>query len=175
MYVLCSTRESEARRRKVHALKLLLNIIGKSVPFWRSSLGTVVLLRRFICPSLMACLITDNTAFFRLVLQIYTLLWENFKDQLAIELGIWLDQLLIPLLDSPYCNIDQKKDILDLFIQLFKPPEAIIELFYNFDNQTKQNWHIYARYHLSYHTILSFLFMVFSHHYVHVNGIGWLH
>jgi hypothetical protein len=82
-----STRESEARRRKVHALKLLLSIISKSVPFWRSSLGSVVLLRRFVVPSLMSCLITDNTAFFRLVLQIYTVLWENFKDQLATELG----------------------------------------------------------------------------------------
>ena len=98
------------------------------------------MVRRFVTPSLLSAAVTDVGAMFRLMLQTFSILWENYRPHLMvrartrhlcsyrpqlqphqIELGVILDNLFIGLLESAHSTPDQKKDILDVFFYIFGP------------------------------------------------------
>jgi len=136
--------KSEQIKRKTHALRLLFYILHHGVHFFRATPGGQLLVRRFLCPALMSVCVTDSALLWRLLLQTFTVLYEQYRSFLMIELGAWFDHVLLPLLESPWASFELKKDILDMWQHILSRPEALVQLFYNYDNSHK-NWNIFER------------------------------
>ena len=107
-------RKSEIVKRKVRGLRLLLHLLQHVPHAYRCTRGGVMLLRRFVCPSLLTACITDVPVVFRLVLTIFRYLYDaTYRCHLLIELGTLVDMMFLPLLESTHCTIQQKRDIVD--------------------------------------------------------------
>lgn len=148
-YASFNLKKSEKIKRKAHALQLLLHLLKTSGDFYSGGgVGPApamplsveeLLLRRFICSALVDCCVTDVPSIFRLNLQIFILLWSKFRDDLMVELGVFLDYVFVGLLESPSCTTQQKADILDALLRIFSDPAATINLFYNYDNDHRSS------------------------------------
>jgi Sec7 domain/Mon2/Sec7/BIG1-like, HUS domain/FYVE zinc finger len=141
-------KKSEKVKRKGHALMQLYHVLKVSGPFFNGG-STVpapgvpltpqeIVLRRFICSSLVSCCVTDMLEYFRMLLQIFVLLWTRFRHLLMMELRVFLDYIFLGLLQMPLCSSDQKRDIIDALIRMFSDPDSVIYLFYNYDNDHRR-------------------------------------
>lgn len=137
-------KKSERVKRKLHAVGLLLHLLEKGRYFFHSRLGSVYLIRRFVCSSLMVCGVTDVSLLFKDVLKAFVVLYQHYQDILLWELGVFLDHIFLKLLDHPLTNLEIKKDIIDVFLTVFDSPQTIVNLFYNYDNRHKA-WPIFEK------------------------------
>ena len=138
-------RDSETLRRKQQALRLLLNVVHHSRSYFRLHLSSSLLLRRFVMPSLMTATVTDNMPIFRLILQLLSLLHERYQSEAMIELGAFLDLIFLPYLEAAHCSVLQKVAIIEVLqLSVLKTAGQVIELYYNYDNSSK-NWPVFER------------------------------
>ena len=138
-------RKSECVKRKVRGLRLLLHLLQRVPHAYRCTRGGVMLLRRFVCPSLLTACITDVPVVFRLVLTIFRLLYHaTYRCHLLIELGTLVDMMFLPLLESTHCTIQQKRDIVDTIAHCCGDSQQVVALYYNFDNRVP-TWPIFER------------------------------
>ena len=129
-------RKSEIVKRKVRGLRLLLHLLQHVPHAYRCTRGGVMLLRRFVCPSLLTACITDVPIVFRLVLTIFRHLYDAaYRCHLLIELGALVDMMFLPLLESTHCTIQQKRDIVDTIAHCCGSSQQVVALYYNFDNR----------------------------------------
>eukprot|EP00457_Paulinella_chromatophora_P000780 gb/GEZN01000780.1/.p1 GENE.gb/GEZN01000780.1/~~gb/GEZN01000780.1/.p1 ORF type:complete len:1153 (-),score=168.85 gb/GEZN01000780.1/:253-3216(-) len=135
---------SEIVKRKQNGLNLLLVVIKRSGAFFRTTPELVLLLRCFILPALVDACYTDDNAIFSLVLQTFIVLWHNFKGVLLIELGVLMDNVFLPILENRFTPLTRKKDIIDVFLHILKSPEAVVMVYYNYDNSFP-SWPLYER------------------------------
>eukprot|EP00808_Paulinella_micropora_P007970 g9225.t1 len=135
---------SEVIKRKQSGMNLLLVVLKRSGAFFRSSPELVLLLRCFILPALVDACYTDDNANFSLVLQTFIVLWHNFKGVLLMELGVLMDNIFLPILENRFSPITRKKDIIDVFLHILKSPEAVVMLYYNYDNSFP-SWPLFER------------------------------
>jgi len=144
--------KSETLKRKTHALRLVFYVLHHGVYFFRSTPGGEMLVRRFVCPALMSCCVTDSNLLWRLLLQTFTVLYDQYRSILLIELGVFFDHICLNLLESSSTPFDLKKDILDYFAHILArtpgPPSNLVGLFYNYDNNNhfKNSWKIFERF-----------------------------
>lgn len=135
--------KSERVKRKAHALDLLTHLLEKGRYFFHSCLGSSsYLIRRFVCSSLLVAGVTDVSFVFQNVLKAFLVLCQHYQDMLITELGVFVDHIFLKLLDHPYTTLDQKKMIVDVFLLVFEKPQAVINLYYNYDNRRK-SWPIF--------------------------------
>jgi hypothetical protein len=57
--------------------------------------------------------------------------------ELMAEMGIFLDRVLLQLLEAPSCSPEQKKEIIGIFAHILQSPKALVNLFYNYDADYK--------------------------------------
>ena len=129
---------------QVRGLRVLLQLLQCAPSVFRCSRGGVMLLRRFVCPSLLTACITDVPAVFRLVLSVFLHLYDEYRAHLLIELGTLIELMFIPLLESPHCTVAQKRDIVDVLAHCLATSQQVVELYYNFDNQ-RPTWKVFER------------------------------
>ena len=138
-------RKSEIVKRKIRGLRLLLHLLQRVPHAYRSTRGGVMLLRRFVCPSLLTACITDVPVVFRLVLSIFRYLYDaSYRQHLLIELGTLVDMMFLPLLESTHCTIQQKRDIVDSLAHCCANSQQVVALYYNFDNRIP-TWPLFER------------------------------
>jgi hypothetical protein len=53
------------------------------------------------------------------------------------EMGIFMDRVLILLLETPSCSAEQKKEIIGIFAHIMLSPKAMVNVFYNYDTDYK--------------------------------------
>ena len=138
-------KKSEIVKRKVRGLRLLLHLLQRAPHAYRCTRSGVMLLRRFVCPSLLTACITDVPVVFRLVLTIFRHLYDAaYRCHLLIELGTLVDMMFLPLLESTHCTIQQKRDIVDTIAHCCGSSQQVVALFYSYDNRVP-TWPIFER------------------------------
>eukprot|EP00474_Spongospora_subterranea_P004651 CRZ05109.1 hypothetical protein [Spongospora subterranea] len=131
--------KSESIMRKIHALTLILRIISHSSAVeLMTPRGPLLILRRFVCVSLLESCATVVPAIFKLVLSLFTELWQRYKHLLKTELGIIMDAVLLGMIQSGHCWPEQKIDLIEAIAQLFPTPSSLVDLFYNYDNDIQR-------------------------------------
>jgi hypothetical protein len=136
-------RKSEALKRRLHALTLLLHVVRTCGSFFRSTPGTIMLLRRFVMTSLIQVLKTPHSATWRVALQIFSALRSSCEDLIMIEQGLLIQKVFLRALDSELTPISIKKDIVDVFFSIFATPEDLVHVYYNYDNHGKA-WPVFT-------------------------------
>ncbi|ETO31157.1 hypothetical protein RFI_05961, partial [Reticulomyxa filosa] len=89
----------------------------------------LVILRRLIFTSFLHSAITHVPAVFKTMFQLHEILWHSYRSLLKFEIGVLLDTGMPP----------QKVDLLDGLTQMFINKSALIDIFYNYDNDVI-NW-----------------------------------
>eukprot|EP01083_Nonionella_stella_P038841 105598_1 len=132
------TAKSETIKRRIHGMKLLSIFLSKSSHIYKTMDSTdpiqLILLRRVIFTSFVFNAITPIPALFKKMLTILKILWSSYRTHLKFEIGVLLDIGIIGLLQSKYCTSPQKIDLLRGLLEIFQNRGALINIFYNFDN-----------------------------------------
>jgi hypothetical protein len=126
---------SEAAKRRVHALNLLLHVLQRSEGFFKSNKACIGVLRRVVVPAVVQCCGChwEAPAVFRAALQVFVHLFQVFHDELVLELGVVLEGVLVPLLASNVVAIDTKRDVLEMVAHLLSGPSALVSLYATYD------------------------------------------
>lgn len=138
--------KSEAIKRKAHSLRLLLHLLQRSGYYFRFTTSSLFLLRRCVVPNLLVAAVTELPAVQRVLLQLFTLLWEHYRPYLLMELGVMIDSMFFHQLLSSAPSHPQslqlwfecKKDVLDCLFHLCRSPLSCASLFAHYDQHTDQ-------------------------------------
>lgn len=106
------------------------------------------IIRRFVCPMITSSCSIADPAVFRQALSLVSVLWNNYRRHLKIELAIVFETLLLRILRSQNssCAAQQASIIMEL-TPWFQLPHNMIEMFLNFDmdRQYVQHWKIFEQ------------------------------
>ena len=152
------TAKSETIKRRIHGMKLLSVFLSKSSHNFNDKNGvmatydessakttiSLILLRRVVFTSFVHNAITPIPALFKKMLSIFKILWTSYRINLKFEIGVLLDIGIIGLLQSKYCTAPQKIDLLRGLLEIFQNRGALINIFYNYDNDI-DHWPICAK------------------------------
>ncbi|ETO20671.1 hypothetical protein RFI_16546 [Reticulomyxa filosa] len=99
----------------------------------------LIILRRMIFTSFLHSAITHVPVVFKTMFQLHEILWHSYRSCLKFEIGVLLDTGMVGFLCSSFCSPPQKVDLLDGLTQMFINKSALIDIFYNYDNDII-NW-----------------------------------
>jgi len=122
-----------ALQSKVLSLELLLSILERAGPTFRSSEKFVYLVRNHLCTSLLKNATSSNTAIVGLSLRIFIAMTAHFKDSLKAELEVFVSNIFLKLLESENSSFEHKLLVLEVFQNLCQDPRLLIEIFLNYD------------------------------------------
>jgi len=138
------TAKSETIKRRIHGMKLLSVFLAQSEHYVHDSPLPTLLLRRVVFTSFVYNAITPIPALFKKMMAIFKILWSSYRTVLKFEIGVLLDLGIIGLLQSKWCTSPQKIDLLRGLLDIFQNRGALINIFYNFDNDTT-HWPICSK------------------------------
>ena len=138
------SKKSETLKRKHHALNILMHLSQHSGSFFSATAGNILLLRRFILPTLIRALRVDYHPIIDAVLQIFIVLHEKFEEFIMIEQGIIFEEIFFPWLKSDHISFEYKRDIIDIINKILLKPKDVITFFYNYDNRA-DGWPLFER------------------------------
>lgn len=120
-------------RSKRMALELVLAMLQHCGPVFRSSTPFITALKRLLCVSLIRNSVSPIQKIFGLSLQIFVILITNFKEHLRNEIGVFIEQIFLRILESGNSTYLHKQRVLQVFDKLCTDATTALELFLNFD------------------------------------------
>ena len=87
-------------KSKLLSLELILAVIDNPGSQFASRKDFVDVIRSNLCESLIKNSVSQDKTIFALTLSIFLSLVTNFKDHLKYEIGVFLEQIFLPILES---------------------------------------------------------------------------
>eukprot|EP00930_Biecheleria_cincta_P093702 TRINITY_DN8420_c0_g1_i1.p1 TRINITY_DN8420_c0_g1~~TRINITY_DN8420_c0_g1_i1.p1 ORF type:complete len:1819 (+),score=462.05 TRINITY_DN8420_c0_g1_i1:712-5457(+) len=125
--------QQKMMRSKKISLELILDMLANCGPVCRSSQQFVELLKKMLCESLIKNSVSPVPKIFALSLQIFVTLIANFKEHLRNEIGVFVDQIFLKILESGNSAFTHKSKVLQVFYKICTDATTALELFLNFD------------------------------------------
>jgi len=125
--------DSKLVRSKRLALELVLSMLQNCGPVFRSSEPFIGVLKNHLCHSLIKNSVSSIPRIFGLSLQIFVMLITNFKEHLRTEIGVFIEQIFLRILESGNSTYQHKQRVLQVFYRLCTDASTALELFLNFD------------------------------------------
>ncbi len=114
-----SSSNMDARfARKMLSLELLLSLIERSGPAFRTSDRFVTAVTRMLCGSILKNCTSNETPVVELSLRIFLVLCRDFKKCLKAEIEIFITKIFLKILLSPLSPYEHKALVLDLVCTL---------------------------------------------------------
>jgi len=120
-------------RSKRLSLELVLSMLQNCGPVFRSSERFISVLKQLLCQSLIKNSVSSIPKIFSLSLQIFVMLITSFKDHLKNEIGVFIEQIFLRILQSGNSTYQHKHRVLQVFNKLCTDAATALELFLNFD------------------------------------------
>ena len=133
MKKLPENKDDVAVRSKALALELLLSVIEKSGPLFRSHPRFLALIKDKLVRSLTQNCVSPIEPVYKMAAPMFTALVERFKPQLKHEIGVILNNIFLSMIKSPMSSYMQKSTAIVILTKLCKDPQTLVELFLNFD------------------------------------------
>jgi brefeldin A-inhibited guanine nucleotide-exchange protein len=95
-------------KSKILSLELILAVVDNPGPIFSSRKEFVDIIRSNLCESLIKNSISQDKTIFALSLSIFLALANNFKDHLKYEIGVFLEQIFLKILDSEHSSYHHK-------------------------------------------------------------------
>lgn len=127
------TTDTRIVRSKRLSLELVLSMLQNCGPVFRSSDRFIQVLKEQLCVSLIKNSVSPMPKIFGLSLQIFVMLITNFKDNLKSEIGVFIEQIFLKILESGNSTYQHKHRVLQVFYKLCTDASTALELFLNFD------------------------------------------
>jgi brefeldin A-inhibited guanine nucleotide-exchange protein len=125
--------DSRIVRSKRLSLELVLGMLQNCGPVFRSSISFINEIKKLLCISLIKNSVSSIPKIFGLSLRIFVMLITNFKDHLKTEIGVFIEQIFLRILESGNSTFYHKNHVLQVFYKLCTDASTALELVLNFD------------------------------------------
>ncbi|WVQ80563.1 hypothetical protein IAT38_002668 [Cryptococcus sp. DSM 104549] len=148
---------SHAMRSKLLSLHLVLTILKSHADMFinplicipsNSSLEMTPFLqatKQYLCLSLSRNALSPVNQVFELSVEIFWCMLKSMRAQMKKEIELLLNEIFIPILEMRHSTIRQKSIILGVFIRLCHDPQALVEIYINYDCDRSSLENIYER------------------------------
>jgi brefeldin A-inhibited guanine nucleotide-exchange protein len=126
-------------KSKILSLELILAIVDNPGPVFISRKAFIDIIRHNLCESLLKNTVSSEKTIFTLSLSIFVALVNYLKDILKTEIGIFLEQIFIKILQSDHSGYHHKLLVLEVFYRITQNPKTTIEFFLNYDCDVEEN------------------------------------
>ena len=89
--------------------------------------------KQYLCLSLSRNAVSPVTQVFELSVEIFWSMLKSMRPQMKKELEVLLNEIFIPILEMKHSTLRQKSLILGVFIRLCQDPQALVEIYINYD------------------------------------------
>mmetsp|Transcript_37723 Transcript_37723/g.69804 ORF Transcript_37723/g.69804 Transcript_37723/m.69804 type:complete len:1802 (-) Transcript_37723:138-5543(-) len=120
-------------RSKRLSLELILGMLQSCGPVFRSSEPFINVLKKLLCISLIKNSVSSIPKIFGNALRIFVVLITSFKENLKNEIGVFIEQIFLRILESGNSTFHHKTHVLQVFYRLCTDASTALELFLNFD------------------------------------------
>jgi len=125
--------DPQGEKRQRESLNLVLTMVTKCPARFRTSEPVVTLLRNVLFPALITASVSTHPKVVDISLRIFIDLARLWKEQLKPQIGIFIDELVLRILDSGNSTHHLKYRALQVFNKLCQEAVVALELFLNFD------------------------------------------
>ncbi|KAL0479685.1 hypothetical protein AKO1_007516 [Acrasis kona] len=122
-------------RTRLVAMQVLQDILQNSGPGFRASKGFMKQVRRHLGYSILVNGLTTHPTLFDQSIALFKTLIQNFTLHLKMEIGSFLSDVFLKILNSPYSQSHQKQSIMNFlhFLSQDKAGQTFVGLFLNYD------------------------------------------
>jgi len=120
-------------RSKTLSLELLLHVIEKSGPTFRTQEIFVDAIREHLIMGLLKNCVSTDVDVFRLSVSIFASLIAGFRSNLKAEIGAILDNIFLKIGASGNSSFNQRVLVLEVLCKICQDSESIIDIFLNYD------------------------------------------
>jgi brefeldin A-inhibited guanine nucleotide-exchange protein len=122
-----------ALQNKILSLELILHILQRGGPAFKSGDKFVYAIKQYLSVSLLANCTSSIAQVTSLSLQIFLALMGSFKEHLKGELEIFVGSIFLKILESEYSTFEHKSRVLEVLLNICQDPVTLVELFINYD------------------------------------------
>ncbi|WVR06225.1 hypothetical protein IAU60_003255 [Kwoniella sp. DSM 27419] len=148
---------SHAMRSKLLSLHLVLTVLQSHSDLFinplvvipsNSSLEPTPFLqatKQYLCLSLSRNAVSPVNQVFELSVETFWCMLKSMRAQMKKEIEVLLNEIFVPILEMRHSTIRQKSIILGVFIRLCQDPQALVEIYINYDCDRAAPENIYEK------------------------------
>ncbi|CDS00364.1 probable SEC7-component of non-clathrin vesicle coat [Sporisorium scitamineum] len=149
--------KSHAMRSKLLSLHLILTIIQSHMPILTdpsviihsTTTGEqtqfVQAVKQYLCLSLSRNAVSSVNQVFEISCEIFWLILDGMRTKLKKEIEVLLNEIFLPILEMRTSTAKQKSILLGVLIRLCQDPQALVEIYLNYDCDRTALDNIYER------------------------------
>ncbi|KIJ56863.1 hypothetical protein M422DRAFT_72969 [Sphaerobolus stellatus SS14] len=149
--------KSHAMRSKLLSLHLVLTILDSHMNLFvdpRSNIYSsssnevtpfIQATKQYLCLSISRNAVSLSPQVFELSVEIFWRVLSGLRTKLKPEIEVLLNQILIPILEIRSSTLKQKVVLLDMLHRLCQDPQALVEIYLNYDCDEESTENIYER------------------------------
>ena len=128
-----NTNTQVIMRAKVLSLEQIFAVIENPGHNLSSRKEFIDIIKNNLCESLLTNSVSSDKIVFELSLSIFVALLNNFKEHLKTEIGLFLEQVFLKILNSENASYHHKILVLEVLNRITQNCVTTIELFINYD------------------------------------------
>ncbi|KAG7096991.1 hypothetical protein E1B28_004386 [Marasmius oreades] len=137
--------KSHAMRSKLLSLHLVLTVLNSHMPLFVDSTALIYssssneattfvqAIKQFLCLAMSRNAISQVPQVFEIVVEIIWRVLSGMRTKLKKEIEVLLHEIFIPILEMRTSTVKQKAVILGMLSRLCQDPQALVEIYLNYD------------------------------------------
>lgn len=125
--------DTSSEKERLLFLNLLYSVIREPFTALKSDARFILFVKQNIFPNLMRIALNNEEEILVVCLRIFVSLVENFRRYLRKEIGVFIEEVCLKMLDSPNSKFVYKYYLLQVLTYLIEKNFLAFELFLNFD------------------------------------------
>lgn len=149
--------KSQAMRTKLLSLHLILTILRSHLTVFTDP--TVIIhsattkeqtpfihaVKQYLCLSLSRNAVSSVNQVFEISCEIFWLVLSEMRTRMKKEIEVLINEIFLPILEMRNATAKQKSILLSVFIRLCRDPQALVEIYLNYDCDRTALDNIYER------------------------------
>ncbi|KAF8231895.1 hypothetical protein L208DRAFT_1361758 [Tricholoma matsutake] len=149
--------KSHAMRSKLLSLHLVLTVLNSHMPLFvdpaaiiyssssNEATSFVQAINQYLCLTLSRNAVSPVPQVFEISVEIFWRVLSGMRTKLKKEIEVLLHEIFIPILEMRTSTLKQKAVILGMFSRLCQDPQALVEIYLNYDCDSEAVDNMYER------------------------------
>ncbi|KAG8996852.1 guanine nucleotide exchange protein for ADP-robosylation factor [Tulasnella sp. JGI-2019a] len=149
--------KSHGMRSKLLSLQLVLQILDQHLPIFVDPSAIIYssssdertpflqAIKQYLCLSLSRNAVSSVTQVFEISVEIFWRVLCGMRNKLKKEIEVLLNEIFLPILEMRNATLRQKSVLLSMLYRLGQDPQALVEIYLNYDCDRDATDNIYER------------------------------